>query len=624
MDIVTLDFETYYDADYSLRKLATEEYIRDSRFEPMLCGVKINDGKTKVAVGEAAIKKLLAKIDWANTMLVGQNTRFDGAILAWHFGVMPKAYADTMGMSRALYPHRTTHSLEAQAEAEGLQAKGTYLHTVQGKRLASLTEVELVDYCAYCMHDVDLTAQLFEIYMVRGFPRKELELIDMTLRMFIEPVLRLNADTLKEHLLEVEQTREATLQEVGALLLAEANDPEVYMELLGMDGGGISTLLRSNARFAKLLEMFDVVPPTKVSVTTGKVTYAFAKSDEEFKALVDYPDLRVQALVGARLGIKSTLEESRTRRLLDIAQRGHAFSVPLQYYAAHSGRWGGTDGINLQNLPSRGVHAKKLKKAIEAPPGYVIIDSDSAQIEARTLAWLSGQQDLVTAFANKVDVYKEMASAIYSKPVPEITDSERFVGKVVILGAGYGIGAGKLQMYLKSQAKVIVDEEDAQHIVDTYRQKYPYIAQFWARGGKALDALWAKASFKLSIPPVLVVDKHGIRLPNGLHVSYPGLTRTDDGYQYVSRGKTVKIYGAKVIENVCQAVARLIIGEQMRRIAKRYRPVLTVHDSIAIIARIEEKAEAIEWVRECMCWTPSWAKGLPLACDIKSAGTYGG
>ena len=622
MQTVTLDFETYYDSEYSLSKLSTEAYIRDQRFEAIMCGIKIDDQETKVVVG-ANIWPALQAINWDDAILVCQNTRFDAAILAWRYGIHPKALADIMGMSRALFPHAAQHSLAVQAQRAGLQAKGDAVTHMMGRRLASLTVSELHSYAEYCANDVELTHQLFHKYLDAGFPKKELRLIDLTLRMFVEPTLVLDEQLLLEHLQEVQQAQAKTLESVADLLM-QTGDPEVYMELLGPEGGGVRTLLMSNQRFAGLLKTFGVDPPTKISPTTGKETFAFAKSDEAFKALLEHSDVRVQALVGARLGVKSTLEETRTLRLLDIARRKQGFAVPLQYYGAHSGRWSGTDGINLQNLPSRGPHANKLKKAILAPVDHVLIDCDSAQIEARTLAWLSGQEDLVKAFANKEDVYKLMASAIYHKPVKDILPAERQVGKVVILGAGYGIGPAKLQTYLKMQAGVAVDEDEAAHLVQTYRTRYPYIANLWKRGDLALQALVRYSSYQFSVPPVLRVDSSGIRMPNGLWLTYPGLVREQDGYKYLSRNKSVYLYGAKVVENACQAVARLIIGEQALRIAKRYRVVLTVHDALTVLARAEEQAEAEAYVIECMSWTPKWAAGLPLACEASTARSYGG
>jgi hypothetical protein len=247
-----------------------------------------------------------------------------------------------------------------------------------GKRRLDFTEQELSTYGDYCINDVNLTFDLFA-KMSAKFPIKELKLIDLTLRMFTAPTLALDAGRLHTHLATVRERKEQLLVEAG---IEDKSD------------------LMSNPKFAALLTQLGVIPPMKVSPTTGKETYAFAKNDEEFKALLEHDDDRVQSLVSARLGTKSTLEETRTQRFIDIASRG-LLPVPVRYYAAHTGRWGGDDKINLQNLPSRGPNAKSLKKAIIAPEGYTIIEADSAQIEARVLAWLAGQEDLVSAFTNK-------------------------------------------------------------------------------------------------------------------------------------------------------------------------------------------------------------------------------
>jgi len=302
--------------------------------------------------------------------------------------------------------------------------------------------------------------------------------------------------------------------------------------------------------------------------------------------------------------------------------------VPLKYYAAHTGRWGGSDSVNLQNLPSRGDNAGKLKKAIEAPEGYVIIDADSAQIEARVLAWLSEQNDLVEAFKNGEDVYKIMASAIYGKGTSEITKEERFVGKTTILGAGYGMGAPKFKAQLKTFGTEVTDEE-ARHIIQVYRETYPNVVRLWREAQLALEALTKDSTTSLGRDGVLalVPEERSIRLPSGLLLRYDGLitVRDEKGiqYQYKTRYGWNKIYGGKVIENVCQAIARCIIGEQMIQISKRYNVVLTVHDAVACIAKEEEAKEAQVYVEECMRWTPAWAKGLPVNCESGFGKNYG-
>jgi DNA polymerase len=606
MSFVTLDFETYYDKDYSLSKMTTEEYIRDPRFEVIGVGVKVDDGKPEWFSGtHEETKAFLDKIDWANSAVLCHNTMFDGAILSWLFGIKPKAWLDTLCMARAIHGVDAGGSLKALAERYNLGAKGTEVINALGKRRLDFSSEDLARYSDYCLNDVRLTYDLFD-RLDTTFPRQELRVIDITLRMFIEPVLELNLPLLENHLETVKEKK-------AALLTAADADRETLM---------------SNPKFAEMLIGLGVVPPTKTSLTTKKETWAFAKTDEAFKALLDHPDLRVQTLVGARLGTKTTLEETRTQRFIDIALRGK-LPVPIKYYAAHTGRWGGSDSINLQNLPSRGENAGKLKATIMPPADHVLIDSDSSQIEARTVAWLAGQNDLVDAFERGEDVYKIMASAIYNKPIEDISKQERFVGKTTILGAGYGMGAAKFQMQLKTFG-VDTALEECKRIVDVYRKTYPAIPELWRQSQRCLDAIVTGNAAPFGAVDVVRFDprESGFLLPNGLWQRYDGLRKFEDAqgkaqYEYKTRAGMTKIYGGKVVENLCQAVARCIIAAQMVRIARRYRVVLTVHDSIAAIAPVSEAEQARAYVEECMRWRPDWAQTLPLNCEVGVGTNYG-
>ena len=633
MNLVTLDFETYYSRDYSLSKMTTEEYVRHPEFEVIGVAIKQGDMPT-MWVDQPDVKRALAGIDWANSMVLAQNTLFDGAIMAWHYGIDPKAWADTLGMSRALYPHEKGHSLGTQAERMGVGVKGDEVVRAMGKKRKDFTPMEIAAYADYCVNDVDLTYKLFNMYMAQGFPTKELRLIDLTLRLFIDPVLELDRDALITHLQEVKDHKANLLEKLKGLMIEQGNDDFVHTIFTeGTDG--LKKLLMSNDKFAKALEILGVMPPLKQSPTTGRTTYAFAKTDQGMIALQEHEDPQVQALVAARLGNKTTLEETRTERFIDMSFRGK-FPVPLRYYGAHSGRWSGQDKINLQNLPSRGDNANKIKSAIKPPPGYVIIDCDSSQIEARTLAWLAGQEDLVQAFEDRQDVYRIMASRIYGKPVDQIVKAERQVGKVVILGAGYGVGAAKLRLFLKVNAGVDVSEAEARSIVDTYRTTFYRIPDLWQRAQLALTSLNTERECPIDVQGLCRTtrirtntprDDWGITLPSGLWIQYPGLTMVyEDGRPqavYVSKGMATRVYGGLVTENICQAVARCVVGEQALRIAKRYKVVLTVHDAVACIARIEEQEEAQRYVEECMSWRPAWAQTLPLACESGVGATYG-
>lgn len=611
--IITIDFETYFAKDYSLTKITTEEYVRDDRFEVVGVGVKIDDEPTEWFSGTMQeTKAWLDQFDWENAAVLAHNTLFDGAILAWQFNIKPMIWLDTLCMARAVDGIEVGNSLGKLAERYGLGVKGDDTRWSIGLRRADFTKEQMAAYAKYCINDVDLTYKLFNI-LREGFKKSELKLIDLTLRMFTEPSLVLNLPLLEQHLIDVVDKKES-------LIKAAESDREILL---------------SNQKFADKLREYGVEPPMKISNTTGKPALALAKSDEGFKALAEHNDLRVQALVAARLGTKSTLEETRTQRFIDIAKRG-SLPVPLRYYAAHTGRWGGDDKLNLQNLPRK----SPLKVAISAPEGYVLIDSDSSQIEARVLAWLAGQNDLVQAFDRGEDVYKIMAAKIYKKDAADITDDERFVGKTTILGCGYGMGYVKFQAQLKTFG-VNLDTEFCAVILRTYREEFPWIPQLWMDAENCLEALSRTdlRTNRIGFQPqaVYLLPGIGFDFPSGIPLRYTNLskqaimgvmsngkTRVREQFTYDTRKGKVSIYGGKVVENICQALARCVIGEQMLRISKRYQPVLTVHDAVACLAPIEEADEAAAYVQECMRWRPKWAETLPLNCEVKVGDSYGG
>jgi len=604
MNLITLDFETYYTTkDLGFKTQTTEEYVRDPRFEVIGVAVKVNDEPTQWCSDSLAeIDLWLHQFDWDNSMVVAHNAMFDMAILNWHFDIRPKAIADTLSMARAINGIEVGNSLKKLALHYELGVKGEEVLQAVNLRRRDFSEQQLAEYGAYCINDVDLTYDLF-LTLLPMFQKVELKLIDLTIRMFTEPQLRLDESLLQQHLVEVKNRKKLLLDECGA---------------------NIEDLM-SNQKFAEVLRGLGVEPPMKISLTTGKEALALAKSDEGFKALAEHPDERVQTLVAARLGNKTTLEETRTERLIGIAGRGK-IPVPLSYYAAHTGRWGGSDKINFQNFPSRGTNAGKLKKAILAPEGHVIIDCDSAQIEARVLAWFAGQKDLVEAFRNGEDVYKIMASAIYRKEREEVTPSERFVGKTTILGAGYGMGSAKFQTQLKTFG-VSVSTEESARIISTYRGTYPSIPTLWKSGSTAIDAMSKKRTVTWG-NGCISISAEGILMPNGLYQRYPNLrkVRDKDGkdqYIYDSRKGAVKLYGGKLTENICQGLARCIIGEQLIKISRKYRVVLTVHDAVACVAPKEEAQEAMAYVMECMRFVPSWAQGIPLNCEAGIGESYG-
>ena len=627
MQVVTLDFETFYSKTFSLSKLTTEEYIRSPEFQTIGYSIKIDDGKTKWHTGShEELLEELNKVDWKKSMLLCHNTLFDGAILSWIFGLQPFAYLDTLCMARAIHGVNAGGSLKALAERYELGEKGTEVLDALGKRLEDFQEHELKRYGQYCNNDVELTYNLFKV-LSQAFPVDELKLIDITLRMYTNPVLTVDDGLLITRLDEVKDEKQKLLSSLMNRLKCDTEEE-------------VRKKLASNKQFAELLQELGVVVPLKVSPTTGKDTFALAKNDIGFKELQEHDNSFIQELCRVRLGTKSTMEESRIERFLDIGARNKgSLPMPLKYYGAHTGRWSGLDKVNMQNLPSRDVKKKALKNAILPPKGNVIINVDSSQIEARILVWLSGQDDVVEQFRNNEDVYSNFASKVYGRKIDKRNKTERFIGKTCILGLGYGTGWKKLQDTLKTQPPYAdVSDQEAQRYVKVYRDTNHTVTKLWKECDKALEYLdtWEMRQANGYGQPYYL-DKHrtikvtpkGLELPNGLLLQYPELrydttSSVNGGYVYKKRfGGEVSVWGGSIVENVVQALARIVIGEQMIRINERYKPVLTVHDAVVCVAAEEEKDEALKFIMDEMSKAPDWGTDLPITCEGDYASNYG-
>jgi DNA polymerase len=623
VDIVTIDFETYYDKEFSLSKMTTENYIRDPRFEVIGVGVKVNDHQTDFYSGDN-VGRFLNSLDYSKRAILCHNTAFDGFILSHHFGIKPRFWLDTLSMARPKHSITVGGSLKALTDYYSIGVKGDEVINALGKRRADFTSDELSRYASYCCNDVEITYKLF-MELRRRFPASELRIIDQTLRMFVEPQLVLNKPLLEKHLENV------------------INKKASLVEALGLDctEDEAKKMLMSNEKFASYLESCGVSAPLKTSPTTGKATYAFSKTDRGFTDLLEHPDERVQAAAAARLGVKSTLEETRTRSLIGVAERG-PLPILLNYYGAHTGRFSGGDKMNLQNLPRSGA----LRRSLCAPEGKMLIACDSAQIEARVVAWVAQQNDLLGAFRGKRDVYSEFATEVYGRKVTKADKIERFVGKTCVLGLGYGMGAEKFKATLaigQAGLRVNIELDEARRIVQLYRSKNHKIASFWNRCNAALTHLISKQDFALveHTPAIELIDD-GIKLPNGLAIRYPLLTNANDGFAYaadarvyreavkdrvlgkdLNTDKFIRVYGGKVTENLVQALARIVVAEQMIKIGERYKVVLQVHDEVVILCDKEEVDEAKAYMLEVMSTPPTWAPDLPVACEADHGENYG-
>lgn len=601
MDILTLDFETFYSKEFSLSKMTTEAYVNDFRFEVIGVAAKRNNEATQWFTGTfEETAEWFTQFDWGNSLVVAHNAMFDGAILGWRFGIHPKAIICTLSMARALHAVSVGGSLAALSEYYELGKKGTEVHAALGKRRLDFSEAEINAYGGYCVNDVELTYTLFNA-MKPKFTTAELKLIDITIRMYTDPQLLLDKAELEAHLIEVQQQKEQLL----------------------LDCGISKEDLMSNQKFATVLESFGVEPPMKLN-SKGVETYAFAKTDDGFKALAEHDDVRVQTIVAARLGTKSTLEETRTQRFIEIADRPlrHGLlPVPLLYYGARTGRWSATDKVNLQNLPRK----SRLKKAIVAPEGYVIVGADLSAIELRLGLAFGGQMDKVEALGRGVDLYKDFASTVYNIPYDTVDDTQRFMGKTAQLSLIYGTGHNKLRQQTKQMSGIDMGEAEAKRMVSLYRNEYTHVVDTWGQGDQVLHAVRNNQFMRMGRNNIIEVHgSEGALLPSKLYMRYPDLKQTivqttkgqrTEWSVLKNRRERDKLYGSKVFQGLTQAMARCIIAEAMLRIEKKYRILLTIHDAVYLLAP-EDKADVVlRFVIEQLRVPPVWMPDIPLDAE---------
>jgi DNA polymerase I-like protein with 3'-5' exonuclease and polymerase domains len=610
---VTIDFETYYDDQYSLSKLSTEDYVNDPRFEVILVGIKIgNEPKYWITGTKKEIKAHFDTLALQECAILGHHMMFDGLVLVVHFGIVPFMYCDTRLLAQAqLKPFLRSVSLKSCLEHLNLGVrKGDEVINMKGRTRASLSKYELEKYALYCLDDVEGTFRLFK-YLAPQFPREELEIIDMILRMYLLPQLELDANHLAVHLAEVRAKKEQALNSLP-------HDVQ-------------KSDLMSNPKFAAVLERYGVDVPTKISPTTGAVTFAFSKNDTGWKELEDEwaDDPVVSAILAARLSSKSTLEESRSMRLLDIANRYPKFRVPLLYYAAHTGRLGGTEGINPQNFPR--IDKSKMRFGIKAPKGYVVLAADLAQIEARITAWLAGQKDLLQAFREKRDIYAEFASEALGREIVKGRSKEdnkwRFVGKTCVLGLGFGMSAKKLQATLRKDG-VILTLEECERFVNIYRvRKYPKIPALWHTFENYLSMM-ASGQARAKVGPVTLA-KHSVILPNGMAIVYNNLrwlqNEKFNGWVYNFGGMIRTMWGGKETENIAQALARIMVMQyalQIKHTIGLY-PALQQHDELDYVVREQYAVKVAAVIGKIIRVSPTWAPDLPVEVEINYGPSLG-
>ncbi len=638
-----VDFEAYYDTkEMTLRKLTPPQYILDHRFESFGAAVAYGDTGPIHYYEHEAFKRLIATIvaRGDRIAMVSHNALFDMCLLKWVYGYQPALMIDTMGMARALINHKLKWmSLEKVAEHLGLEAKGKFLANVAGKYWSQIVADGQADGLKkYAIQDAHLTRGIF-MELRKSFPPSEYAVMDSVINCAVDPKFIVDQTVLAEHKHFIELDKEDLLTQAGLTGVRQKDGRLTCPELM------------SNEKFADLLRGLGIEPEMKISARTGQPAYAFAKSDQFMVDLDEHDDPLVQALAAARVGHKTTLEETRTNRFISIAQLDHtnavpgtypqgSFPIPLRYGAAHTHRLGGDWKLNSQNMPRQyirdGVKSSgRLRTSLKAPPGYRVVTADAAQIEARVNAYICEEWGLVEDFRLKRDIYSTFAGEeIYHYPVDKKNNpNERFVGKQSILGLGFQMGGPKFQNTVKVQSRLqlgttmLIELPEAISIVQAYRRRFANIAGAWGKLKDMLPALGSRNS-GLMFGPVRFGHQEIIG-PNGLKLYYHDLRQVyEDGqwkWKFWYAGKPKYIYGGKLLENIVQFLARIhimTVGERVRaRTGIRY--AAQVHDELIYVVPDYLVGLLRQVLAEEMVRAPAWAPLLPLDYDLGEGDNYG-
>lgn len=639
---VVVDFETYYDNEYSLKKITTEEYIRSDKFECIGVSVKIGQQPAEFYPREEGIPIVRALAEELGSVFVSHNCLFDMGILGMRYNIHPDMTVDTVTLARLTGVDRLAGGSSLAKLADWLPTvgvdippKGTAVHNMIGVHADDMTAEQWREYADYCKHDSEISARLYYLLMPRMLGT-EIEMANITTKMWTHPVIDLDRPLLEQYYANLEVERDRLMDDMARRLALPSAEE-------------LGKVLRSRSKFPKLLETLGVEVPMKWSEKQQKNTPALAKTDPGFLELLEHEDPFIAELCQLRLDAASTLAMTRTKRFIEVSKRG-LLPVPLIYASAHTGRYGGGGKLNIQNLPKRG-NDLTIRRSMRAPKGCLWVAADSSQIEARLVAYAAGQQDLVDVFTSGRDVYVDMATKIYGESYDDIMaqakgrdatpegKKKRNIAKEVVLACGYGMSPATFARRMELQGMHEVAEQ-AEFLVGTYRNAYPMIKAFWNTCNTALETMLVGGEVQFGSNDLFrAVGRYDVFgtnipcvvLPDGTRIFYENLRkigkgrRTETAYdQMKGRAKMeTRIYGAKLTENLIQGLAFSVLKDQARRMANRgLHLVLNIHDEWATIVpeRLAGAAAAIMY--EEMTSVPLYLPQNLLACEVDVGRNY--
>jgi DNA polymerase bacteriophage-type len=610
---LVVDFETYWDKEYTLSKMSCMEYVSHPKFEVLGVALKYT-GEHGDSPAMFLHDDRLQSITWQHHTVIMQNAPFDALILAKHYGVYPPYIIDVKDLSHH-YNARQRHSLSTLAKQYGMGEKGRtenfqYVHRDMPPAMWDrLSE--------YACNDAELEYSLFcKLLPYLSNPAMELWIAHHTLELWTKPSLMIDKDYATDLCNKMQQEEEKIVASTNHTR-EEISGNKSFLSML------TSAIVESGEKPDDYLKLDK----------NGNKLAALSKNDDERELLINHPNEAVRNLCQARIAIKSwPLHIKRIDSLLKQSGcNNDMLSVPLCYYGAHTGRFSGTESINLQNLGARNSNSliNNIKGCIVAPPGKKLVIVDASQIEARVLAWLAGQLDLCDAFAQGRDIYCEFASKILSVTIrkpnsDDPTDIAAYykwardnAGKVPILACGYGMGPDRLLDY----AGGAIDRNLATKLVMEYRGTYHLIPVLWRNIETCFKLVIQYGTTQATNGICFDTDGKGLvflTLPNGRRLYYHDVKSTGEGLRvYNGLNKAWEpTWGGSIVENIVQAISRDILCEAIRELELvNIHTVLHVHDEIVCVVDEHIADAALTVITHYMPDPPEWGAGLPLAAE---------
>lgn len=642
MNLVTLDFETYWSDTHTLKKMSNIEYATHPDTEIISCSIKVGSGFTEVWFGNAQIRQAFDEIDWGDAFVVGHNmSEFDALLLAWRFGIKPKMWGCTMAMARPIHAKTTGLSLGALVQHYGIGVKdNTALVQTKGKRLKEFDPFELEAMRRYNKADTEQCYALFHALRLH-YTAKELQLIDSTIRAMVEPKFVLDHELLEKVLVKVRADKKAQLVELAGKLPG-GEEPEGAL----IDWGNedevaefVRSELASAPKFSALLGKLGVEVPTKPSPTNPeKMIPALSKTDQEFLALQDHENPAVAAAARCRLGVKSVQLETRIEAFLKACDATEGYlPVPLKYCGADTtGRWSGYT-YNPQNLPRINPTKRQLSDAlrlsIQAPAGHTIIVADQSGIELRVNHFLWKVESSMQLYQKdpQADLYRAFAAVRYGIPPEQVDKMQRQLAKVAQLGLGFGAAWRTFQQVAKVMGGLDLTDDEAMEIVLDWRRQYPEIVKGWETCHAALPHIEAGREREIDPWGLCHTSAHGIHLPSGRIIRYPELRYEEDEngkrreWVYGRGRHKARIYAGKITENIVQALARDTVADA----AVEFRQLtglsfsLMVHDELVYVVPKKQAVDMLSSLQCIMRKPPKWWPQLVTWSEGDAASRYG-